>query len=91
MQMQHVGSGVFELRLRQRLGGPVGRLLLLGQIDLEQFLGHVLESVPVGVGAGQPRGDLGAEHRLRGHAEGIVEHGNVETAVVETACASSGL
>src|SRR5690606_23264754 len=41
------------------------------------------EAVPVGVGAHQSRGDLGAEHRLRHDAESLVEHRDVEAAVVE--------
>ncbi len=38
MKMQHVGGGIFELGRRQHFGGPVGGLLLLGNIDLQQFL-----------------------------------------------------
>jgi hypothetical protein len=34
--------------------------------------------VPVGIGAGQPRGDLGAIDRLRHHAKGVVERGEIE-------------
>ena len=42
---------------------PVARLLLLGDVDLEHLAQQVLQPVPVGVGAHQPRGDLGAVDR----------------------------
>jgi hypothetical protein len=45
--------------------GPVRRLLLFRQVHAEQFAADVLQPVPVGIGARQPRGDLGAEHRRR--------------------------
>ncbi len=63
VQVQHVGGGVLELRLRQRLGAPVRGLLLLREIDAEQFPHEILEPVPVGIGAREPRGDLGAVDR----------------------------
>ncbi len=63
VEMQDVGRRVGDLRLGQRLGRPVRTLLLLREIDAEQFAGEILEAVAVGVGAGQPRGDLGAEDR----------------------------
>ena len=55
--------------LRQRVGAPVRRLLLLREIDAEQFLHEVLEPVPVGVGARELGGDLGAVDRARHDAE----------------------
>ena len=60
--------------LGQRLGAPVGGLLLLRQVDAEKLAREVLQAVLVGIGAGQPRGDLGAVERRRHHAEGIREH-----------------
>ncbi|MNL42484.1 hypothetical protein D3C87_1649430 [compost metagenome] len=66
--------------LGQLLRRPVRALLLLRKIDVEQFLDQVLEAMPVGIGAGQARGDLGAEHRGRCHAEGVKQHGDIETA-----------
>ena len=39
---------------------------------------QILQAVAVGVGAGKPRGDLGAVHRLRHHAEGVGECGQIE-------------
>ena len=44
---------------------------------------EVLQPVAVGVGARQPRGDLGAEERRRHDPEGVVEDGDVEAGVVE--------
>ena len=65
VQMQHVGGGVGELRVAERLRAPVGRLLLLGDLDAEQLARQILEAVPVGVGARQLGGDLGAIDRRR--------------------------
>src|SRR5436190_19419821 len=53
VQMEDVGGGVGELRLAQRVGGPVGTLLHLRELDIEEVLDQVLEPVPVGVGTGQ--------------------------------------
>ena len=46
-------------------------------------LGHVLQAVSVGIGAGELRGDLGAVHRGRQDAQVKHEHGDVEAAEVE--------
>ena len=78
--MQHVACRVGDLRVGQFVGAPVGRLLLLGQIDAEQLAREILQAVLIGVGAGQPRGDLGAVDRLRHHAEGLGEHADIEAA-----------
>ncbi|MNS93984.1 hypothetical protein D3C72_1281850 [compost metagenome] len=83
MQVEHVGGGIFELGGRQRLGRPVGGLLRLGDVDFQHFLEIVLKTMPVRVGAGQPRGDLGAEDRCGRHAEGMEQNGDIETAVVK--------
>ena len=48
MKIKHVGRGVSDLRLAQVLRAPVGRLLLLGQIDTEQFARQILQAVAVG-------------------------------------------
>lgn len=53
MQVEHVGGGIFELRRRKNVGGPIGRLLLLGNVDVEKFLEIVLETVPVRIGGGR--------------------------------------
>lgn len=37
MQVEDVGGGVIELLLGQFLAAPIGALLLLGQIDPQQF------------------------------------------------------
>src|ERR1700677_1270475 len=50
VQMQHVRCGIGELSFAQGLGSPIGRLLLLGDLDVQQLARQVLESVPVGVG-----------------------------------------
>ncbi len=65
VQMQHVRCGIGELRFAQRIGPPIGRLLLLGDLDVEQLARQVLESMPVGIGSRDLRGDLGAIDRAR--------------------------
>src|SRR3984957_5968662 len=83
MQMKHVGGRVSQLRLAQGLRAPVAGLLLLGQIDIEQFAHQILQPVPVGVGTAKPGGDLGAVDRLRHYAESVVEGGEIETREVK--------
>src|SRR5262247_1296868 len=65
VQVQHVRCRVGELRVGQRLGAPIGELLLLRQVDTQYFAHEILESVLVGVGARHPRRDLGAIDRGR--------------------------
>lgn len=83
VQMQHVGGGIGELRFAQRICAPVARLLLLLQIDIEHLAHQILQAVAVGIGARQPRGDLGAIDRLRHHAEGVIKRGKIEAREVE--------
>ena len=83
MQIEHVVGRVGDLRLGQRVGAPIGQLLLLGDVLAEQVLGQILQAMLVGVGATQPRGDLGAVDRLRHHAEPLVEHRDIEAREVE--------
>ena len=83
MQEEHVGGGIGELRLAERLRAPVRRLLLLGNLDAEQFAREILQAVPVGIGARQLGGDLGAIDRRRHHAERVAQRRHVETAEVE--------
>ena len=46
---------------------------------MTEHLAHqVLEAVLVGVGAREPRRDLGAVDRRRHHPEGLVQHGEIE-------------
>src|SRR5262245_59503169 len=52
VQMQHVGRRVGDLSIGQRGGTPVGQLLLLRYLDAEHVAHQVLETVPVGIGAG---------------------------------------
>src|SRR5580692_1915681 len=39
--------------------------------------------MPIGVGAGKPRGDLGAIDRPRHHAEGVIKRGKIEAGEVK--------
>ena len=65
------------------MGAPVGALLLLVELDAEEFLHQVLQAMPVGVGAGELGGDLGAVEGARVDAEVILDHGHVEARVME--------
>src|SRR6478609_1736845 len=86
MQMQYVGGRVGELRLAQRSRAPVARLLLLRQVDVEHLAHQILQAMAVGIGAGQARGDLGAVDRLRHHAKGVIEGGEIEAREVKDFC-----
>src|SRR5438874_1663587 len=79
MEVQHIGGGVVELFLAQRLGAPVGGLLLLGQVDAQKLPAEILEAPAIGEGAGELGGDLGAIDRLAAHAQRMLERGDVET------------
>src|SRR5690242_4566551 len=48
MQMQDIGGGIGELLLRERVGAPVRRLLLLGEVDPQKLAAKVLETEPIG-------------------------------------------
>src|SRR3712207_6233387 len=78
MEVENVGCPVVELRLREGLGAPVGGLLLLREFDVQELPHEVLEPKPIRVGAGEPRGDLGAVDRSRHDPEIVEEHGQVE-------------
>src|SRR5690606_17287620 len=69
VQIKHIGGRVFELGIRNLLRSPVRTLLLLAQVDIEQFPYDVLEPVSVRIGADEPRGDLGAKDRSGDDAE----------------------
>ena len=81
--MQHVRRRIGQLRLAQGLRAPIARLLLLRQIDVEHLAHQILQAMAIGIGAGKPRGDLGAIHRLRHHTERIVERGEIEPREME--------
>ena len=83
MQVQHVGGGIFELRFGKLAGAPVRRLLLLGNLEAEDLARQLLQAVAVGVGAHQPRGDLGAPERRHRDAERMLQHRHVEAGEVK--------
>ena len=58
-------------------------MLGLGNIDFQHFFEVILQPVPVRIGSGQSRGDLGAEDRCGRHAEGVEQNGDIETAIVK--------
>src|SRR5688572_22397285 len=78
MQIAHVRGGIILLRVAELGRAPVRGLLLLGDVDVEQLLDQLLQPVPVGIGADQPRGGLGAIDRLGHHPEIGADRGEVE-------------
>src|SRR5207302_2429057 len=78
VQVQHIGRRVGELRVGQRLGAPIGKLLLLGEVDAQHFTHEVLEPMLVGVSALDPRGDLGAVDRSSRDAQRPLQHTEIE-------------
>ncbi len=83
MQIEHVGGSVGNLRVGEFRRTPIRQLQLLRQVVPQNLANQVLEAVLVGVGAGEPRGDLGAIDRFRHPAKGIAKHGKVETGEVK--------
>src|SRR6516225_11396855 len=83
MEMDDVGGGVGKLRFAQFGRAPIGGLLLLRQLLPEDFTHQVLQSVFVGIGSRQPRGDLGAIDRLGHHIESLEENSEIETGEVK--------
>ena len=83
VQMEDIGGGISELRVGQRLHPPVGRLLLLADLDPDEFAGEVFQPVPIRVGAGELGGDLGAIDGRGHHPEGMGQDGDVEAAEME--------
>ena len=83
VQIEHVGRGIGALGLGQIGRAPIGRLLLLGEFDADEFAGQIFEPVPIRIGAGEFRGDLGAIDGRREHTKAVHEHGDVETAKME--------
>jgi len=78
MKMQDVGRRVAQLLVGQLGRAPIGALLLLRQLDPEQILAQIFQTVAVGEGADQFRGDLGAIDRRGKNAELMAQHGDVE-------------
>src|ERR1700730_18844122 len=78
VQVQHIGRRVGELRVGERFGAPIGKLLLLGELDAQHFTYEVLEAMLVGVSARDPRGDLGAVDRRSHDAQTPLQHTEIE-------------
>src|SRR6056297_29187 len=83
VQMQNIRCGISLLRFGQGFRPPVRGLLLLGHVDIQQFLQQVLEAMPIRKGADQLGRDLGAVDRRGQRAKGMIHRGNVESAKVE--------
>ena len=83
MQVQHVCGRIQQLVVGQFFRAPVAALLLLGDVDADDFLAQILESMPVGHRADEAGGDLGAIDRCREHAQMLKKHADVETPEME--------
>src|SRR5215475_1981110 len=53
MQMQHIRSRIGDLRVRELRRAPVGELLLLREVDAEQLLHQIFQTMLIGVSARQ--------------------------------------
>ncbi len=83
MKVQDVRSGILQLMGGQPFSTPVARLHLLGDIDAEDFLAELLESVLVGVGPDQSRGDLRAINRFHDRVEPGHQRNQIESCVMK--------
>src|SRR5512132_312702 len=79
VQPQHISGSVLALFRSKGLGTPVGALLLFRQLDPQELPTQILEAVPIGVGAYQSGGDLGAVDRDTHHPEPQIQYPNVES------------
>ena len=82
VQMQHVARGIGQLLAAQLGRSPVGGLLLLAQLDAEQFAAKVLQPMPIGERADQLGRDLGAFDGRAGYSERVLQRGHVKTGEV---------
>jgi len=83
VQVQHIVAGIFDLLGADGLRAPVGRLLLLVELDVQEFAAQRFERVVLREGARDTRGDLGA---VNGRGENVEVHphgGDIEAAEVE--------
>src|SRR5215217_6418916 len=60
VKIKDVGGSIIKLRVAQLLIAPVRALLLLAEIDVEQFARQLLQPMAIGIGPHEARGDLGA-------------------------------
>ena len=78
-----VVGGVGELLFAQLWRAPVGTLLFLRQIDAQKFADQIFQSMLVGVGARQSRGDFGAIDGRDRDAQVALERAHVEARKVK--------
>lgn len=78
VQVEYIRGGVGELLLRKFRRCPIRTLLLLGKLNAEKFRCQIFQSMPIGIGAGEFRGNFGAVDRCRHHTEIVAENGHVE-------------
>src|SRR5579859_5971468 len=83
VQIEHVRGGIVELLLCQGGSAPIGGLLLLGQLDAEQFQAQILEAVALGIGAHQLGGGAGAIGRAADDVEMALDHRQIEAGEME--------
>ena len=83
VEIADIGGGIILLRVGQAGCAPVARLLHFRQLFAEQLADQLLQSVPIGIGAGQLAGDLGAKHRSGGDAQIMFDRGQIEPGKVK--------
>jgi len=83
VQIQNIACRVCLLRLTQRFGTPVRGLLLLGNLDADEFGAQILQTMPVGIGAAQLRGDLGTVDGTIDGTDGLCQRGKIEPCEVK--------
>ena len=82
MQIADVGRGIVALRLIELARPPVARLLLFRNLLAEHLAHKILQTMPVGIGAHELAGDLGAEHRRSRYSEIVFDRGKIEAGEV---------
>lgn len=71
------------MRVGQLIRRPVAALLLLGQINAEEFFANILQPVSICVGPDEARSDFCAKDVVRVDAQIALHDGDVETAKME--------
>src|SRR4030095_4808214 len=79
MKMAHVTGGIFALCVGDIGSSPVAGLLLLRKIGASQLLDQILEAMPVGIGADQPRSGPRAIEWRSDDSEIGAHDGHIET------------
>src|SRR6266566_3983551 len=79
MQVEDIPGRVGDLGSAELVGAPVGKLLLLRDVDSEQVANEILEAMLIRVGAREARCDFGAVDRCRHDTESIAKNQTAPT------------